>query len=503
MAIMKFNEALKSTGVETIRLAAGLPDHSVSEKVRDEMVIAANDEMAPYPKYDDRSKYYEETLKPAMAQFHNNNFDLDIAPDCFAYSAGSTPVIDATVTVALAGIPNSKLLTVTPTYPLYELPAKRGGREVDTTARLVTTLDTDDFGNPFQAGRWTYDFDSVRKALGNNRPNGTILVINEPGNPTGFAATFGEKTKLVEVLLEDIRARNEMGPETNHMLILEDIAYATMMHNGKKCFTLQNVIDHMKIECKESGNQEKMSLLEQLENNVLVCHSFSKAFGTAGHRVAYWYTKNEELYGSVYDLMLQRNLTPSISGLAALKGALDEGKVDEKVMAKYGRRVDTLEKGLNSAYKNIIEPIEDKLTFNFTKKNLPVRAKADGGFFVCAKFNFMEGMSVDKETIEKTNDVVKDIIHESSKEYFSNLFKDGKINNSFDAAIWLTLKAKVVAVPLKPGVEGGIDIRFSVGDTKNRFVNQAVENIDKAFKEAGIQNQIIKFYNETKGAQRS
>ncbi len=491
-SLMMLNEVLTKKNNNTIALAAGLPDNEVTGGISAEMISAAQSLTAPYPKYDPSSKWKESHLWPKMAQFHQEMTGLECDPNHFRFSQGSTPAIYAMIQSLLLNDPQGKLLTISPGYPLYDIPARDMGRATDKSARLKILLDVDEQGNPV-AGKWEIDLDSLRNQLENNREHGKVLVLNFPSNPTGYAPEKEKYQEIVEILLEDIKIRKDKGHA--QIGILEDMAYASMMHDNKKYYTLGNAIHDMKEACK-GIDDEKYQLLEQLEFNSMGVHSFSKAKALAGHRAAYWFTNNPELQSMVYDRFMNVLLTPSITSLAAMNAALEEGQVKPEDMKTYETRLRTLEKGLNQGF---LEACSQSKTITPEQKQmgLPVPAAADGGFFASTRFNFLQGLPVEEGFADQIREWAKDIKHDSSRALFQNgnFFEGNRINNATDASLWMLLKANVLTIPLaNPSKDDpGITLRFSVGSEPLERVQESVDRIKKALAAPEVVEHIAKF----------
>jgi aspartate/methionine/tyrosine aminotransferase len=482
LALMKLLEVRKSDGIPDIAFGAGLPDAEVDPKVMEAMLEAVQNPKSPYLKYDPKSVLNEEQLVPDIAAFHERQLGVKFDAKEVKIAPGSTPVLAAMSYVTQK--PGKVALFLDPAYPLMSLPVERMGGRVDRTARLVTRLDIGKDGKPYQSNRWQIDYASVRKALANNRSKATLLYLNFPSNPTGYAPTPEEYRQLAEALLEDIKSRKKHGLHT--MAILEDIAYATMMYDGKKYYSLNNAIQDLRT---QTNNEERLDLLNELEQSVVVAHSFSKAFAVAGDRVAYFASKNPELLTAVYNQIIDVILTPGRGTLAAMKGALAKAEVDQESMKQYELRLRYLERGLNNVTEKWLggqQPDFAKVNgeAEFIQRQLPIPAKADAGFFATTFFNFLRGRKVDEATVAKLKRQIARIPNPTLHQEFGEIFKGGKINNTVDAALWLAEKANIIAIPIAPRdpQDKNIRLRFSVGQTSIETIKKALDQLEAAFK---------------------
>ncbi len=480
MALMKLYEVREKRNIKDISFGAGLPDHDVPEEVHVTMGEAAKAKKAYYPKYDPRAKFFEETLKPRIAEFHEKTFGIKYQSEGIAAAAGSTPVL-----TCVAGITQeygTKTLVFSPDYPVFKGSVESAGGSIDRTARLYTKLDAKD-GKP-KKDRWQIDYDSVRHALDNNRKNATLLYLNFPSNPTGYSPTKKEYTTLVEALLEDVKKRRSEG--LPKMVILEDIAYSTMMHDGKEFFSINAIIEDM---LKHTNDPKRKNLLKELEQSVVTAHSFSKAFAVAGHRVAYYASKNTKLIETIDARMRDWDLTPSMSGLAAMQGALDKGEVDKEAMKEYGLRLRYFEKYMNDIVKSWLTECNDwahlgKRKFSqLVASNSPVQAKADAGFFSSTFFNFLKDQPVDAQTIATLKTQIKALPTPKLKKEFENIFEHNRINNALDASLWLLQNANILAIPIAQRTpdDTNIQLRFSVGGTNIATIKKGLDDMKAAF----------------------
>lgn len=464
-----------------VALAAGLPDARVPWGIRIALLRAAVMAMSPYFKYQTDSPLQEDKLKPLIAAWHEKQYNVSIPAEQFGIAAGSTPIIDAVARLSIIE-PGKKMLGFGPGYPLTDLSVNLEGGISERSLRLRTKLDLGNDGQPVQTTRWWIDIQSVRESLKENRESATMLFLNFPSNPTGFSPTPDEYKELVAVLIEDVIERKKLGLPC--MTILEDMAYVEMMYD-KKFYSIFNAIDDMRAENNKKGS-EFSDALKELEDSVVCAHSFSKAFSVAGDRVAYYTARNKELFYAVTNVKTINDLTPSRGSLVVMKAAMKIGKVDEKAMDAYGRRLKKFEEGFARIVRNFVEKKNPGEGATFVERFAAVPARADAGFFSTTFLNALNGIEVPPEMVEKLKKQVAKIANPSLRKEFTGMFAGNKVNNSFDANMWLLCKAHVCGVPLELK-DGNIVIRFSVGQTDEKVVGEVIKRVEAALlKELGI-----------------
>ena len=477
MAMMKLLEVREKQGINDIAFAAGLPDHEVPREIKEALSAMAEADRSPYSKYDPTSAWSEETLRPGIAAFHERHFGFKFPEAQVGISLGSTTALDAVASITQRA--ESKALVIDPFYPLVSLPVKRYGGTVDNSTKLFTEIDVED-GAPRQSKRWQLNMVSLWDALENNRESATMLYLNFPSNPTGYSPTPEEYQQIANILADDIMMRRELG--LGSIVILEDIAYATMMHDGKKFYGINNAVHDL---LEKTTDPERREILQELAESSVTAHSFSKAFAIAGDRVAYYASAGKELFAAVNTKLAEVVLTQPRGTLAAMKGALDIGDVNHNSMQEYSHRLRAFERGFNAVTEKWMvskQPKEvdvaSKGFMCFVRRKLPVQAEADAGFFSTAMVKLLIGLAIKPETVEKLESQISLIEKESIRRELDGIFADGKINDARDAALWLLAEANVGAVPLTNG-----RLRFSVGQTDGESIKEALSRIDKALME--------------------
>ncbi len=478
LAMMNLKKIRTAEGQNDIALAAGLPDALVPRAVKDELAKMSMMSSSPYLKYDMASEYNTEKLACKIVDFHKKNFKTSFAESQVGFSAGSTPVISA-----VAGITQcigSTAVVIRPGYPLYDLPVEMLGGSVNKDARLVTALDAQSNGDAFETGgRWNIDYLSLTNALIKTNPS--LIYLNFPGNPTGYSPTANESKKLVRVFLDYIRFCWDKGIRAP--LILEDMAYAAMMHDNQQFYGLHYTMARL----LDDASPKEQELLHELNQSLVIAHSFSKVFSVAGDRVGYFATFNDSLREEISDRMTVVDLTPGRGALAAMTGALKSGEINLGSMREYQLRLRHFEDGVNDVVTSWGK--SRNIRAETLKKLLPMQARADAGFFSLTFFNMLKGHKVSRELLDSIEGQISKL-PETSRVEFLNIFRDGRINHSLDAALWLMETANIITIPMS-NQNGNIMVRFSVGQTPVLLISEVLKRIHDAIAEVNPSEEML------------
>lgn len=478
LAMMNLKKIRAAEGQNDIALAAGLPDALVPRAVKDELAKMSMMSSSPYLKYDMASEYNTEKLACKIVDFHKKNFKTSFAESQVGFSAGSTPVISA-----VAGITQcigSTAVVIRPGYPLYDLPVEMLGGSVNKDARLVTALDAQSNGDAFETGgRWNIDYLSLTNALIKTNPS--LIYLNFPGNPTGYSPTANESKKLVRVFLDYIRFCWDKGIRAP--LILEDMAYAAMMHDNQQFYGLHYTMARL----LDDASPKEQELLHELNQSLVIAHSFSKVFSVAGDRVGYFATFNDSLREEISDRMTVVDLTPGRGALAAMTGALKSGEINLGSMREYQLRLRHFEDGVNDVVTSWGK--SRNIRAETLKKLLPMQARADAGFFSLTFFNMLKGHKVSRELLDSIEGQISKL-PETSRVEFLNIFRDGRINHSLDAALWLMETANIITIPMS-NQNGNIMVRFSVGQTPVLLISEVLKRIHDAIAEVNPSEEML------------
>lgn len=193
------------------------------------------------------------------------------------------------------------------------------------------------------------DFES----LSNNISNQTkMIIINNPGNPTGVAFKEEDLEKLVELANE------------KNVIILSDEAYQGLNYNGERIKSLYDY-NH--------------------DDNVIAISSVSKEFSMTGWRIGWIYGDKGYIDEMVKHHLLMNSCASTISQYAALEGlknykgiVINQLKENKEIMASYLEKIEHIkyvhtEAGLYYFIDVSFYGTDDKITMDLLKdKNVLV-----------------------------------------------------------------------------------------------------------------------------------
>ncbi|BCN30192.1 LL-diaminopimelate aminotransferase [Anaeromicropila herbilytica] len=150
-----------------------------------------------------------------------------------------------------------------------------------------------------------------------------LLYINYPNNPTGASATYDFYKKVISLAKE------------NHIIVVQDAAYAALTFDGEKPFSFLSVEG-----AKEVGVE---------------IHSLSKAYNMTGWRLGF--LVGNELVIKAFGAVKENNDSGQFKAIQlAGKYALEHPKITEEIARKYSRRHEMLIKVLNQLGFTVMKP---------------------------------------------------------------------------------------------------------------------------------------------------
>lgn len=255
--------ALEAQGRSVIHCEIGQPDFATP----DHIIEAAYEAMkAGYTGYSPSPGYPD--VRAAIAREAGERKGLDLSPDNIIIVPGGKPIMFFTMLLLVS--PGDEVLYPNPGFPIYESCIRfAGGKPVP-----VPLLDQNDF---------RIDLDHFRASI---TPKTKLVIINNPGNPTGGLMTRQDIEDLASVL----RDRPDI-------MILSDEIYDRLVF-GEKPYSIAAV----------PGFQDRTIILD----------GFSKAYAMTGWRIGYG-IMHPELAKGIELLMVNSNsCTASFTQRAAL-----------------------------------------------------------------------------------------------------------------------------------------------------------------------------------------
>ena len=204
---------------------------------------------------------------------------LCLTPDEVMVGSGSAELISLLIRVFCRPFPESAVLSVAPTYPLYQAEAEALG-----VAYIVAPLDS------------SFHF-NVSSLLSRVTPQTRLCFISNPNNPTGTCLTQAQLEHLL----------NELPP---HVILVLDEAYIEFA-------TAPDVADPLPF--------------LQRRPNLVVLRTFSKAYGLASLRVGYMLASRELLHQVA--LVKQPYTVNQLAQVAALTALQDEDFLHQTLQA--------------------------------------------------------------------------------------------------------------------------------------------------------------------------
>ena len=555
----EFNETQPDGTVlrKVLKFAAGLPHHARPAQVGGELNKYADMEHADYARYgwrpgdrfEDRDGITEADVLIDAARFHAQITGIPVpeteegkksAVKRFVLTEGSTPALNHLI--RMMPLQKAKMLEKQPdgtfkypplgagcvletfelSYPLYEIPAQQmnmyreddpAGRATPDNGRITASikLDTDisvEDGQAIKSNAWKLNKASLTASFEANRDKTATFVFSNPSNPSGFSLSKDEMDFMAGELLKDFEYRRTHNVPAK--LVIEDIAYITMMDKTHPPYLLTHAFDAMiKAEQEKAQPDEaRILLMKQCKETVITEHSVSKALGVAGDRVAYT-EGNPALVNALRESYTQDMLSYSNAGLYAAKGAFQAG-IDPNeqdaiagTMQTYFNRVKALETGMNNAYFQMLGTEKLALTKEQLDGTMPFPNNSSGSFFTVMNLKPLIGQEVTPELIAEIRKYIGRIDNEGIRNSFDNpapLFKDGKINDEKDLSLYFMFKTHelsathtaVCPVPLQDG-----RVRFAVGITDENEIARAVEAAGDFFqKDEAYKRGVASFHAE-------
>jgi aspartate/methionine/tyrosine aminotransferase len=261
MEVLEKAKELEKQGINIIHLEVGEPDFDVPQSVNNASIEALNLQMTHYT-----HSLGILDLREAIADFHKQEYNVTVDPECIVVTSGSSPaILLALLTLCAKG---DEVIVSNPGYPCYRnFILACNAQPVDVKV---------DASSGFQ-----YDIQKVKRAITSKT---RAIFVNSPMNPCGVLV----KDEVYQHLAE------------TGVPILSDEIYHGLVYNGKP-----------------------RSVLE-FTNNAFVLNGFSKRFAMTGLRLGYLIAPKPYIRALQ---ILQQNLficAPSIiqhAGIAALKHA--------------------------------------------------------------------------------------------------------------------------------------------------------------------------------------
>ena len=288
----KANE-LHKKGKDIINLSIGQPDFKTPINIQEAAIKAIKD---GHHGYTPSNGILE--LREAVSEMINLDYKTKINPENILITPGGKPVIF--FSTLILGREGNEIIYPDPGFPIYKSMIKYSGAK---PIPLVLT-EEDDF---------QINVNKLEKLISNKT---SLVIINNPNNPTGAFISKEKINTLVEML--------EKYP---HVYILSDEIYSKIIFN----------------------NNHMPSLLEYecIKERLIILEGWSKTFCMTGWRLG-WSVWPANLIDYANKLCVNDHSCPSsisqYAGLEAIKGPKNEV---EKIVAEFERRKNFVYQELN------------------------------------------------------------------------------------------------------------------------------------------------------------
>ncbi len=288
---------LQSEGKDIVNLGIGQPDFPTPSNILEAAKKAIIDGHHGYTPSNGILP-----LREAVSENIYNNYQVSINPDNILITPGGKPVIF--FSALIFGDENKEIIYPDPGFPIYRSMIKYSGAKP-----VPLNLDEED--------NFEINIDKLESLISKKT---SLIIINNPNNPTGSFMKEDKIFKLVSLL--------EKYP---NIAILSDEIYSKIIFE----------------------NLEMPSLLkyESIRNRLIILEGWSKTYCMTGWRLG-WSVWPKKIIDYANKLCVNDHSCPnSISqyaGIEALKGSQEEVK---KIIDEFERRKDFIYKELNKLGK--------------------------------------------------------------------------------------------------------------------------------------------------------
>lgn len=368
------DEAQKK-GVKVYHLNIGQPDIKSPVSALDAIGHQPYEVLA-YTNSEGTSEYRESLAK----YYQHRGFDVQ-PQDLLITNGGSEALL---FTFGIVCNPGDEIIIPEPFYANYNSFAIQTGAKIVP----VTSAIEDNFGLP-----------SIKAFEEKITDKTRAILINNPGNPTGYLYTWEEMEQLRDLVLK------------YDLYLISDEVYAEYVYDDEEHFSVLG--------------------FPELKENVIVIDSESKRFSMCGLRIGAIITKNEEILSRALKFG-QARLCPNIlSQYAAAKAHQNPGAFFEDCRAEYAGRRDLLVAGLNEipgvicphprgAFYCMVElPVDDAEKFaiwllkDFNLNGETVMIAPGNGFYSrpdTAKNQARFAYVLKKEELSKSVEIIKEAL---------------------------------------------------------------------------------------------
>ncbi len=297
-AVLAKANKLKSQGKDIINLGIGQPDFRTPQNIVEAAIKALKD---GHHGYTPSNGIVE--LREAVSKNINNKYKKNVNPDNILITPGGKPVIF--FAALIFGDNDKEIIYPDPGFPIYRSMIKYSG------AKAVPLYLK-------EKNNFEIDIEELSSLINDNT---SLIIINNPNNPTG---SFMNKEKI-----NDLVALLEKHPQVT---ILSDEIYSNIIFDNNAMPSLLN--------------------FESIRNRLIILEGWSKTFCMTGWRLG-WSVWPDKIIDLANKLCVNDHSCPtSISQYAGIEAL--EGPQDEiiKINNEFEKRRDFVYENLNKL-KNI------------------------------------------------------------------------------------------------------------------------------------------------------
>lgn len=295
--LAKANE-LASKGRDIINLGIGQPDFPTPVNIQEAAIRAIKEGKHGYTPSNGLPE-----LRESVADKIFNDYDVNINPENILITPGGKPVIF--ISCLIFGGSHKEIIYPDPGFPIYRSMIKFSGAKA-----IPLNLDEED--------NFEINIDKLKNLISENT---SLVIINNPNNPTG---SFMKEKKINQII--------ELLEQFPNLHILSDEIYSKIIFNEHKMPTLLK--------------------FENLHNRLIVLDGWSKTYCMTGWRLG-WSIWPKKIIEFANKLCVNNHSCPNsitqYAGIEALKGPQDELK---KIVNEFQKRKEFVFKEINKL-KNI------------------------------------------------------------------------------------------------------------------------------------------------------
>ena len=296
-AILAKANKLQSEGKDIINLGIGQPDFPTPQNILEAAKKAIIDGHHGYTPSNGILP-----LREAVSEYIYNNYQVSISPDKILITPGGKPVIF--FAALIFGDENKEIIYPDPGFPIYRSMIKYSGAKA-----VPLTLDEKD--------NFEINIDKLEDIISEKT---SLIIINNPNNPTGSFMNLEKINKLINLL--------EKYP---NVAILSDEIYSKIIF--------------------ENNSMPTLLKYESIKDRLIILEGWSKTYCMTGWRLG-WSVWPKQIYEFANKLCVNDHSCPnSISqyaGIEALRGSQDEVV---KISKEFEKRKNFIYEKLNNLEK--------------------------------------------------------------------------------------------------------------------------------------------------------